>query len=58
MAMKIAEKFKLTNLCIPRNWKCKDISDAIAVHGLNKTKLWLKDIDENVKVKYNQNQQQ
>ena len=56
--MIIAEKFKLTNLCIPRNWKSKDISDAIAVHGLNKTKLWLKNIDENVKVKYNQNKQQ
>tara|TARA_R100000322_G_scaffold967_1_gene641 strand:+ start:461 stop:1492 length:1032 start_codon:yes stop_codon:yes gene_type:complete len=58
MAMKIADKFKLTNLCIPRSWRCKDISDAIVVHGLNKTKLWLENIDENVKVKYIQNQQQ
>jgi len=58
MAKKITDKFKLTNLCIPRSWKCKDISDAIVVHGLEKIKLWLKDIDENVKVKYIQNQQQ
>ena len=58
MAKKITDKFKITNLYIPRKWSCKDLSDAIAVHGLEKTKLWLKDIDKNVKVKYNQNQQQ
>jgi len=58
MAKKIADKFELTNICIPHDWNCKDISDAIVVHGLNKTKLWLKNIDENVKVKYIQNQQQ
>ena len=35
MAEKICREYQLDNLCIPRDWDAKDISDAIAVHGFD-----------------------
>ena len=41
MSAKICHEYQLDNLCIPRDWDAKDVSDAIAVHGFIKVKQFI-----------------
>jgi len=41
MADKICKEYQLDNLCIPRDWGAKDISDAVVVHGFSKVKQFI-----------------
>ena len=41
MAAKISQTYQLANVSIPSNWKTKDISDAIVVHGFKTVKNFI-----------------
>ena len=41
MASKICHEYQLDNLCIPRDWGAKDVSDAVVVHGFSKVKQFI-----------------
>tara|TARA_R100001198_G_scaffold84219_1_gene57995 strand:- start:223 stop:1218 length:996 start_codon:yes stop_codon:yes gene_type:complete len=41
MADKICKEYQLDNLCIPRDWGAKDISDAVVVQGFSKVKQFI-----------------
>lgn len=41
MADKIRNEYQLDSICIPSNWNAKDVSDAIAAHGITKVKEFI-----------------
>ena len=52
MANKICEKYKLFNLCIPAEYKSKDISDFVKNHGLKKASNLLKTMLHGITIFY------